>query len=105
MGIAPRVNGEPPPDVPLEDINLGKLDFWGLDDSIRDGAFTTLRREAPITFFNEIEFEGFEAGPGHWALTDSRTFISPAATRRSSVPTRTSRSPTSNPRSPSTSDR
>lgn len=69
MGIAPRVNGEPPPDVPLEDINLGKLDFWGLDDSIRDGAFTTLRREAPITFFNEIEFEGFEAGPGHWALT------------------------------------
>lgn len=69
MGIAPRVNGEPPPDVPLESINLGKLDFWGLDDSIRDGAFTTLRREAPITFFNEIEFEGFEAGAGHWALT------------------------------------
>jgi len=68
MGIATRVNGQPPPHVPLEDINLGNLKFWGLDDSIRDGAFATLRRAAPIKFFNEIEFEGFEAGPGHWAL-------------------------------------
>jgi cytochrome P450 len=68
MGIATRINGQPPPPVPLEDINLGTLDFWGLDDSIRDGAFATLRREAPIKFFREIEFEGFEAGAGHWAL-------------------------------------
>ena len=69
MGISTRVNGQAPEQVPLADINLGTLNFWGLDDSERDGAFTTLRREAPITFFNEIEFEGFEAGPGHWALT------------------------------------
>jgi cytochrome P450 len=68
MGIATRTNGQRPPPVPLEDINLGTLDFWGLDDSIRDGAFATLRREAPIKFFREIEFEGFEAGAGHWAL-------------------------------------
>lgn len=69
MAIATRVNGQLPPQVPLEDINLGTLDFWGLDDSIRDGAFATLRQEAPIKFFREIEFEGFEAGAGHWALT------------------------------------
>jgi cytochrome P450 len=69
MGISTRVNGQEPPQVPLADINLGTLRFWGLDDSLRDGAFTALRREAPITFFHEIEFEGFEAGPGHWALT------------------------------------
>ena len=69
MGISTRVNGQAPEQVPLADINLGTLNFWGLDDSERDGAFTTLRREAPITFFNEIEFEGFEAGAGHWALT------------------------------------
>jgi cytochrome P450 len=69
MGIETRVNGQPPAQIPLEDINLGVLRFWGLDDSIRDGAFATLRREAPIKFFNEIEFEGFETGPGHWALT------------------------------------
>ena len=31
-------------------------------------AFATLRREAPITFFHEIEFDGFQAGAGHWAL-------------------------------------
>jgi cytochrome P450 len=67
-GIATRVNGEPPPHIPLEDINLGRLKFWSRDDSIRDGAFATLRREAPIKFFEEIEFEGFERGPGHWAL-------------------------------------
>ncbi len=68
MAIETRVNGQRPPDVALTDINLGTLDFWGLDDAIRDGAFATLRREAPIKFFNEIEFEGFEAGNGHWAL-------------------------------------
>ena len=46
----------------------GKLDFWGSTiDSRR--CVHDARREAPITFFNEIEFEGFEAGPGHWALT------------------------------------
>ena len=69
MGISTRVNGQAPEQVPLADVNLGTLNFWGLDDNERDGAFTTLRREAPITFFNEIEFGGFEAGAGHWALT------------------------------------
>lgn len=69
MAIATHVNGQPPPHVPLSDINLGTLDFWGTDDTVRDGAFATLRREAPIKFFREIEFEGFEAGNGHWALT------------------------------------
>ena len=68
MGISTRVNGQTPPHVPLSDIDLGTLKFWGRDDSFRDGAFATLRREAPIKFFHEIEFDGFEAGPGYWAL-------------------------------------
>jgi len=68
MGIATRVNGQPPPQVPLTDINLGTLEFWALDDSIRDGAFATLRREAPVKFFHEVGYEGFPAGAGHWAL-------------------------------------
>ena len=67
--IATHVNGQPPPHVPLGDINLGTLEFWARDDSFRDGAFATLRKEAPITFFREIEFEGFDTGAGHWALT------------------------------------
>ena len=49
-GYRDRVNGTAPPDVPLADIDLGSWDFWVLDDDLRDGAFATLRREAPISF-------------------------------------------------------
>ncbi|BBZ76120.1 linalool 8-monooxygenase [Mycolicibacterium anyangense] len=69
MGIATRVNGQAPPEIALSDINLGTFEFWQLDDSVRDAAFATLRRESPITFFHEVEYEGVPAGPGHWALT------------------------------------
>ena len=69
MGIATLVNGAAPPDVPMADIDLSSDDFWSLDHSIRDGAFATLRREAPISFQPEPEIPGFGVGPGHWALT------------------------------------
>jgi methyl-branched lipid omega-hydroxylase len=39
------------------------------DDDLRDGVFATLRREAPIAFFEVVEFAGFAPGAGHWALT------------------------------------
>ncbi|OBI98890.1 cytochrome P450 [Mycobacterium sp. 1465703.0] len=68
-GLAPRTNGAPPPDIALADIHLESLDFWALDDDFRDGAFATLRREAPISFWPAIDYEGFEPGEGHWALT------------------------------------
>jgi cytochrome P450 len=67
--IASRENGAPPPDVPLADIDLGSLEFWERDDDLRDGAFATLRRVSPITFFEVADFPGFPAGSGHWALT------------------------------------
>jgi cytochrome P450 len=69
MGIATRENGQTPPEMALEDINLGTFEFWMLDDAVRDGAFATLRREAPIKFFNEVAMEGMVQGQGHWALT------------------------------------
>ena len=69
MGIATRVNGAAPPEVPLADIDLGSWDFWGLDDDIRDGTFATLRREAPISFHESFVGEEFTPGAGHWALT------------------------------------
>jgi len=69
MSIATRANGAVPPEVPLADIDLGTWDFWALDDDLRDGAFATLRREAPISFWPEPVQEGFQAGDGHWALT------------------------------------
>ena len=69
MGIVTRVNGTVPPEVPLEDADLGSWDFWALDDDVRDGAFATLRREAPISRHAEFAAEGIEPGPGHWAVT------------------------------------
>ncbi|MDT5095122.1 MAG: methyl-branched lipid omega-hydroxylase [Mycobacterium sp.] len=69
MGIATRRNGAPPSDVPLADIDLASWEFWAEDDDFRDGAFATLRREAPISFWAEPESPGFEPGAGHWALS------------------------------------
>ena len=57
------------PDVPLSDIDLGSWKFWVLNDDLRDAAFTTLRREAPISFHPPLETPGVEPGPGHWAVT------------------------------------
>ena len=38
MGIATRVNGTAPPDVPLDEIDRASWDFWAQDDDYRDGA-------------------------------------------------------------------
>ncbi|PQE02425.1 cytochrome P450 [Mycobacterium sp. EPG1] len=64
-----RPNGIAPPDVPLADIALGSWDFWGLDDDVRDGAFATLRREAPISFHDSYVVDQDSDVAGHWALT------------------------------------
>lgn len=69
MGITPRVNEAPPPHVPLADISLGSWEFWARDDDIRDGAFTTLRTQAPISWHPAFEQVGFPQGQGHWAVT------------------------------------
>jgi methyl-branched lipid omega-hydroxylase len=69
VGIATRVNGLAPPDVPLSDIDLGDWKFWSLDDDLRDGAFATLRREAPISFHPALESPATDDHVGHWALT------------------------------------
>jgi cytochrome P450 len=69
VGVLARINGAAPPVVPLADIDLGSWNFWQLDDELRDGAFATLRREAPITFHREPAQDGIEPGQGHWALT------------------------------------
>lgn len=68
-GLPARRNGAEPPSVPLSEINLGSWDFWALDDDVRDGAFATLRREAPVSHQPEFVQDGFEPGRGHWAVT------------------------------------
>ena len=69
MAIATCRNGAAPPDVPLADIDLGDWRFWQRDEQWRDGAFATLRREAPISFHRPLRGGGVDPGPGHWALT------------------------------------
>ena len=69
VAIATMLNGAPPPYVPLSEVDLGSIRFWGRDDLYRDGAFHALRTEAPISFHREMEFEGRPSGAGHWALT------------------------------------
>jgi cytochrome P450 len=55
--------------VPLDEIDLSSLEFWAGDSDRREAAFATLRREAPVRFFEEAEIPGFPKGPGFWALT------------------------------------
>src|SRR5262249_54871120 len=47
----------------------GTFEFWDRDDDLRDCAFATLRREAPISYFPTPDISGFPGGAGHWALT------------------------------------
>ncbi len=77
MGLKPgitkdsvvRANGIAPPEVALSDIDLGSWDFWALNDDIREGAFTTLRREAPVSFHRSYVVDSDSPVAGHWALT------------------------------------
>ena len=46
-GLATRVNGMPPPEIPLADIHLESLDFWARNDDVRDGTFATLAPRGP----------------------------------------------------------
>lgn len=69
LNVVARTNGTAPPDVRLSDIDLGAWNFWGLDDDLRDGAFATLRREAPISFHSAYVTDDGNEVAGHWALT------------------------------------
>ncbi|MEA3054754.1 MAG: methyl-branched lipid omega-hydroxylase [Actinomycetota bacterium] len=55
----------------VADIDLSSPEFWAQADPERDAAFARLRAEAPISFFEEMQFEGdsMPPGPGYWALT------------------------------------
>ncbi|MBW2415745.1 MAG: cytochrome P450 [Deltaproteobacteria bacterium] len=55
----------------VDEIDLSDLDFWVRPEEEREGAFQTLRRERPMSFYAEpeMEVEGFPPGPGYWAVT------------------------------------
>jgi cytochrome P450 len=60
---------EPRSDLAVDDIDLSDEGFWALSEEDREGAFATLRRERPISFFPERAYGPFPPGPGYWALT------------------------------------
>lgn len=50
-------------------INLSDIDFWARPWAERDAAFTTLRRDRPLAFFEEPEIPGIVRGRGYYAVT------------------------------------
>ena len=62
------------PTLPVENIDLSDMAFWGLPPAQREAAFTLLRAERPIPFFEEPDLGGSSAlalppGPGYRVLT------------------------------------
>ncbi len=55
--------------VALDQINISDPDFWTAPRDHRESVFATLRSEAPVKFFAEMELMNFPVGPGYWALT------------------------------------
>jgi cytochrome P450 len=61
----------PTTDLALDDIDLGRGDFWERSEADREGAFALLRRERPVSWHSEPEIATptIEVGPGFWAVT------------------------------------
>ena len=60
------------PVVNVDQIDLSDQPFWALPTEEREGVFAALRRQQPVSFFEEpdlTEIIGIERGPGYWALT------------------------------------
>ena len=58
-------------EVALGTFQLSDPEFWTAPREYREGAFRTLRRESPISYWEEWEFPDapIPKGPGYWALT------------------------------------
>jgi cytochrome P450 len=94
---------EPNANLNVDSINLSDMEFWRQPWAERETAFATLRRESPITHFDEPVIEGtsieFPVGNGYYAVTKYRdvqtasrhpeTFLSgPGRSRRWTCPVR-----------------
>jgi methyl-branched lipid omega-hydroxylase len=53
----------------VADIDISDPEFWTASLDHREEVFRTLRRDAPVKFFEEAIFPGFPQGPGYFALT------------------------------------
>ena len=69
-----------------DEIALSSIDLWTGPHEEREGAFTLLRRERPISFHEEFEPPPempLPRGPGYWSVTRHADVIT--ASRRSDV--------------------
>ncbi len=54
----------------VDEIDLSEPTFWARPWQEREGAFVTLRRERPMSFYDEPDTRGLvPQGPGYWAVT------------------------------------
>ena len=58
-----------PEHVALAEIDLSDPELWLAPRDHRERVFRTLRDEAPVQFFEEVEFPPFAKGPGYFAVT------------------------------------
>ncbi len=65
----------PRSDLTVDEIDLSDPLFWALPEEEREGAFATLRAEAPISFPEERDYVVFPQGPGYYALTRHRDIL------------------------------
>jgi cytochrome P450 len=55
-------------DVPADQIDFGSMEDLPADELTREAMFAKLRRERPVSFHSEPQFEEFPVGPGYWSL-------------------------------------
>ena len=61
---------EPRSVLSLDEIDLSAPEFWVRPSEEREGAFQTLRRDKPMSFYAEPDTRGLvPPGPGYWAVT------------------------------------
>lgn len=53
----------------LDEIDLSQPEFWARPWAEREGAFQTLRRERPMSFYKEFTLGLVPEGDGYWAVT------------------------------------
>lgn len=53
----------------IDEIDLSEPEFWGRPWEEREGAFRTLRRERPMSFYKELDLGLVPVGDGYWAVT------------------------------------
>ena len=54
--------------VPAAEIDFGDFTVWPETELGREAMFAKMRRERPLSFHSEPEFDTFPAGPGYWSL-------------------------------------